>query len=215
MARKIFFSGPKGGSGKTTLAIHFCNFIFFYKKKSVALIGFDIQKELTFLGKGAPYPVYDIHPKKEEDFKGFIDKLPETDYIVFDLPSGISLLTLSFHRYADLIVVPTDSSPLDKFKIKAFEEILLVKGLTIIEKLCLLPNMRIGNEALNKNEDFKALLGFQRIKSIAPLIVHGQALRKLSFVNIENKVFYKYREAFNYITNSKCLQELPDKIKQE
>lgn len=215
MAKKIFFSGLKGGSGKTTLAIHFCNFIFFYKKKRVALVGFDIQKELTFLGKGAPYPIYDIQPKEEEEFKGFINKLPAADYVVFDLPSSINLLTLSFHRYADLIVVPADSSQLDKFKIKAFEEILLVKGLTTIDKLCLLPNMRIGNEALIKNEDFTALLAFQRIKSIAPLIPHSQALRKLNFLNSENNVFYRYREAFNYITNSKCLQELPEKINQE
>jgi len=49
MARKIFFSGLKGGTGKKTLAVHFCNFICYYKKKTVAIVGFDIQKELSFL----------------------------------------------------------------------------------------------------------------------------------------------------------------------
>ncbi len=64
MVKKIFFAGLKGGSGKITLAVHFCNFICYYKKKSVALVGFDIQKELSFLVKGAPYPIVEMQPQE-------------------------------------------------------------------------------------------------------------------------------------------------------
>lgn len=212
MANKIFFSGLKGGSGKTTLAVHFCNFLCYYKKKSVALVGFDIQKELSFLGKGAPYPIVEIQPKNQEEFKAAINKLPEVDYVVFDLPGGINILHLSFHRYADLIVLPTDTNKLDLFKIKAFGELLLVKEITTLDKLCLLPNVRIANETLSKKEDFKALVAFQQIQTIAPLIAHSQAMRKLNFFKIEKEVFYKYREAFNYLINLQCLTELPEKV---
>lgn len=125
MAKKIFFSGLKGGTGKTTLAVHFCNFICYYKKKSVVLVGFDIQKELSFLGKGAPYPICEINPKNHEEFEAAINNLSEIDYVVFDLPCGINLFNISLHRYADLIVLPTDTNPMDLFKIKAFGEILL------------------------------------------------------------------------------------------
>ena len=201
MAKKIFFSGLKGGSGKTTLAVHFCNFLCYHKKKSVALVGFDIQKELSFLGKGAPYPIVEIQPKNQQEFETTVNSLSAVDYIVFDLPGGINILHLSLHRYADLIVLPTDTHKLDLFKIKALGELLLVKEITTLDKLCLLPNMRIANETLSKKEDFKALVAFQQIKSITPLIPHSQAMRKLNFLKIEKEVFYKYREAFNYILN--------------
>jgi len=128
MAKKIFFSGLKGGTGKTTLAIYFCNFICYYL-----------------------------------------------------------------------------------FKTKAFEEVLLAKEITTLDKLCILPNMRIAKETLSKKEDFKALVAFQQIKTIAPLIAHSQAMRKVNFDKIEKEVFYKYRETFNYLVSLKCLLELPQK----
>jgi len=166
MAKKIFFSGLKGGTGKTTLAVHFCNFISYYKNKSVALVGFDIQKELSFLGKGAPYPIYEINPKNHEEFETTINSLSAIDYVVFDLPGGINLFNISLHRYADLIVLPTDANPLDLFKIKAFEEILLAKEITTIDKLCILPNMRIANETLSKKEDLKHWLPFSKLRPL-------------------------------------------------
>jgi len=199
MAKKIFFSGLKGGTGKTTLAVHFCNFICYYKKKSVALVGFDIQKELSFLGKGAPYAIHEINPKNYEEFEAIINSLSEIDYIVFDFPCGVNAFNISLHRYADLIVLPTDTNKLDLFKIKALGEILLAKEITTINKLCILPNMRIGNETLSKKEDFKALVASLQIKTITPLIVHSQALRRLSFFKIDGDVLYKCRETFNYL----------------
>ena len=201
MAKKIFFSGLKGGSGKTTLAVHFCNFIYYYKNKSVALVGFDIQKELSFLGKGAPYSIIEIQPKSHEEFEAVINKLSDIDYIVFDIPGGINVLHLSLHRYADLTVLPTDTNKLDLFKIKALGELLLGKEITTLDKLCILPNMRIANETLCKKKDFEYLVAFQKIQSIAPLVAHNQAMRKLNFLKIEKEVFYKYREAFYYILN--------------
>jgi cellulose biosynthesis protein BcsQ len=211
MAKKIFFSGLKGGTGKTTLAVHFCNFLFYYKNKTVALVGFDIQKELSFLGKGAPYPIYEINPKNHEEFEATLKSLSAVDHVVFDLPGGINLFNISLHRYADLIVLPTDTDKLDLFKIKAFGEILLVKEITTIDKLCILPNTRIANETLSKKEDFKALVAFQQIKAIAPLIAYSQAMRRLDFLKIDGDVLYKYRETFNYIVSLKCLTELPEK----
>lgn len=130
MAKKIFFSGLKGGTGKTTLAIYFCNFICYYL-----------------------------------------------------------------------------------FKTKAFGVVLLAKEITTLDKLCILPNIRIANETLSKKEDFKALVAFQQIKAIAPLIAYSQAMRRVNFDKIEKNVFYKYREAFNYLICLKCLTELPEKVK--
>lgn len=212
MANKIFFSGLKGGSGKTTLAVHFCNFLYYYKKKGVALVGFDIQNELSFLGKGAPYPIVEIQPKNHEEFEAAINSLSSMDYVVVDFPSGINILHLFIHRYADLIILPTDTTKLDLFKIKALGELLLVKGITTLDKLCILPNMRIANGTLSKKEDFSSLISFQQIQTIAPLIPHSQAMRKLNFLKIEKEVFYKYREAFNYLFNLQCLTELPKKV---
>ncbi len=138
-------------------------------------------------------------PKNHEEFEATINSLSSINYVVFDLPGGINFLHLSLHWYADLIVLPTDTNKLDLFKIKALGELLLVKGIITLDKLCILPNMRITNETLSKKEDFSSLVSLQQIQSIAPLIPHSRAMRELNFLKIEKEAFYKYREAFNYL----------------
>lgn len=59
------------------------------------MVGFDIQKELTFLGKGAPYPIFEIQLKNYQEFEAAINKLPEVDYIVSDVLDGINILHIS------------------------------------------------------------------------------------------------------------------------
>tara|TARA_B100001250_G_scaffold404451_1_gene420460 strand:- start:151 stop:942 length:792 start_codon:yes stop_codon:yes gene_type:complete len=137
MARIVVFGNEKGGSGKSTTAIHIL-IALCYKKKRVGALDLDIrQKSLfRFLDNREKYcstsniqiPIpekYYIAPSEKdsklesnfEDEKNFADALnyleAKCDFIIIDCPGGLSNYVKMAHTVADTLITPMNDSLID------------------------------------------------------------------------------------------------------
>ena len=138
MAHIILFGNEKGGSGKTTTAMHLIATLLKLEFK-VATVDIDIrQASLTSYIKnrkktsasgnlGLSIPVhfkmmkdYDMNKSVEytqndiEDFENLINKLKdEYEFIVIDTPGNDNILNRRAHYLADTIITPINDSFLD------------------------------------------------------------------------------------------------------
>ncbi len=114
----ITFGTQKGGTGKTTLAIAFANYLSKIYKKSVQVYDFDFQK--SFYQKWQEDEILDIPKLYEvelvEDAYEFFDldkilgmKESETIYI-FDLAGTLDDSYTELLMYADFIIIPFEYS---------------------------------------------------------------------------------------------------------
>ncbi len=114
----ITFGTQKGGTGKTTLAIAFSNYLSLFKNKEVKVYDFDYQKsffhkwnEDEFLEQPKLYDVTLI-----EDAYDFFDleqilEMKESDTIyIFDLAGTLDDSYTELLMYADYIIIPFEYS---------------------------------------------------------------------------------------------------------
>ncbi len=137
MVKIIVFGNEKGGSGKSTTAIHVA-IALCYKRRSVGIIDLDIrQKSMSrFLENRAdfkkkqksdlPSPIYykidpsDMDSKTEsnsEEEKRFAEALTtleeRCEFLVIDCPGGVSNYVKMAHTVADILVTPMNDSLID------------------------------------------------------------------------------------------------------
>ncbi len=137
MARIVVFGNEKGGSGKSTTAIHVL-IALCYEKKKVGVLDLDIRQKSLFrflenrdnycanFNLQLPSPQrHSITPSEKdskidsnfEDEKNFADALnileAKCDFIVIDCPGGLSNYVKMAHTVADTLVTPMNDSLID------------------------------------------------------------------------------------------------------
>ena len=137
MAKIIVFGNEKGGSGKSTTAIHVA-IALCYQRKSVGIIDLDIRQrsmsrflenrdDYTKKQKSdLPSPTYykidpsDKDSKTEsnsEEEKRFAESLmtleATCEFLVIDCPGGVSNYVKMAHTVADILVTPMNDSLID------------------------------------------------------------------------------------------------------
>ncbi len=114
----VTFSTQKGGTGKTTLAIAFANYLCKFHKKDVKVYDFDYQK--SFYQKWQEDEILDIPQLYDveviEDAYDFFDlekilEMKESDMIyIFDLAGTLDDSYTELLMYADFIIIPFEYS---------------------------------------------------------------------------------------------------------
>ncbi|MEG1592108.1 CobQ/CobB/MinD/ParA nucleotide binding domain protein [Chryseobacterium sp. MOF25P] len=116
----ITFATQKGGTGKTTLAIAFANYISTVSKRKLSVFDFDFQKSFYHKWKEDELleipKLYDVETIGEEDDQLFSDfetiiNLKESDEIIlFDLAGTLDAKYSDLLIYSDFIIIPFEYS---------------------------------------------------------------------------------------------------------
>ncbi|MFL9835800.1 ParA family protein [Chryseobacterium terrae] len=116
----ITFGTQKGGTGKTTLAIAFANYIAMSSERNVNVFDFDFQKSFYHKWKEDELleipKLYDVEIIDEEnkqpfsDFEHLIEMKESEDVNVFDLAGTLDAKYSDLLIYSDFIVIPFEYS---------------------------------------------------------------------------------------------------------
>ena len=116
----ITFATQKGGTGKTTLAIAFANYISTYSKRKINVFDFDYQKsfyhkwkEDEILDLPKLYDVKIIGEEEEQpfsDFETLINLKESEDINLFDLAGTLDAKYSDLLIYSDFIMIPFEYS---------------------------------------------------------------------------------------------------------
>ena len=131
----VVFGNEKGGTGKSTLAMHTIVW-FLYEGLSVASIDVDgrqgtlsryLENRKTYLqtkGSSCPLPEHkrlykDAH---EEELTSSVNSFSSYDLLVIDTPGNDTLLSRKAHALADVLVTPVNDSFIDLDLLVRLEE---------------------------------------------------------------------------------------------
>ena len=116
----ITFATQKGGTGKTTLAIAFANYISMSSQRKINVFDFDFQKSFYHKWKEDELldipKLYDVEIIEEENEQPFTDfekliELKESEEInLFDLAGTLDVKYSDLLIYSDFIVIPFEYS---------------------------------------------------------------------------------------------------------
>ncbi|CAA7197006.1 ParA family protein [Chryseobacterium potabilaquae] len=116
----ITFATQKGGTGKTTLAIAFANYISSFSKRKLNVFDFDYQKSFYYKWKedeqSEVQKLYDVEIVEDEDECPFFDfqrliQLKESEDInLFDLAGTLDAKYSDLLIYSDFIIIPFEYS---------------------------------------------------------------------------------------------------------
>lgn len=121
--RTIMLFSPKGGVGKTTLALHI---LVAASRAGAKAIGVDFDSQQTLRRwaelreqdpKNVERPGFAIGTADLDDWQEVLDALEDFDLAVLDLPPGIKgheAMVNSFAARVDLVVIPTGPSAFDR-----------------------------------------------------------------------------------------------------
>ena len=137
MARIVVFGNEKGGSGKSTTAIHVL-IALCYGKKRVGVLDLDVRQQSLFrflenrdkycsdAKKQLPFPErFNVQTSEKdsklesnyEEERNFADALTalesKCDFIIIDCPGGLSNYVKMAHTVADTLVTPMNDSLID------------------------------------------------------------------------------------------------------
>lgn len=201
MAKKIFFSGLKGGTGKTMLSVNFANYMFFYMRKKVVLISFDFQQHLTFFGEKAPYKILEKNISSDKQINEIIEEIKGFDIAIFDIPSGLEQGIINLHQLADIIAIPFEYTLTDYFKVIGLLELLNRKGIKK-DIIKLIPNKQDRHE----NIEIKLWFNNESVKSnfgdFTPSIHSSYKFKAFKFCSPSRDCFYLLRPTFQFLTNA-------------
>lgn len=196
----IFFSGLKGGTGKTTLSIHLCNYLHFHQNKNVCLVNFDNHRLLSLLAQQyhAPYPVVEC---KIEDYNDALFEGYSCDFLVVDMP-GMASIERSFlmqWERGDAHILPYLSSPLDFYKLQLFFQI-IQKMKLVLRNTFLLPNQFSKQAGAVMQSKLKQQPLFQQSFHL-PYIISSCKIAEISFSPLNNTILNYLRPCFITILN--------------
>lgn len=115
----VVFGTQKGGTGKTTLAISFANYLSLYKEKEVMVYDFDYQKSFYQKWEEDNQTLEDrklYEVEKIEDAEVFFDlekitNMKDSEIVyIFDLAGTLDESYTDLLIYADYIVIPFEYS---------------------------------------------------------------------------------------------------------
>lgn len=116
----ITFATQKGGTGKTTLAIAFANYISNLSERKINVYDFDYQKSFYYKWKEDEVleipKLYDVEIIGEDDeqpfsnFEEIIDMKESEEINLFDLAGTLDVKYSDLLIYSDLIVIPFEYS---------------------------------------------------------------------------------------------------------
>ena len=114
----ITFANPKGGSAKSTTAIHLAR-SFTLSEQSVLLIDCDPQGSLVDWSDAANVPLVDVGvaSNANELKEGIKQYRDEFDWIIVDSAGRLEDLTATAIDLSDLVIIPTQPSPLDSWAV--------------------------------------------------------------------------------------------------
>lgn len=116
----VTFATQKGGTGKTTLAIAFANYVSIHSKRKVNVFDFDFQKSFYHKWKEDELleipKLYDVQIIDEEneqpltDFETLIELKESEELNIFDLAGTLDVKYSDLLIYSDFIVIPFEYS---------------------------------------------------------------------------------------------------------
>lgn len=116
----ITFATQKGGTGKTTLAIAFSNYVSAISKRKVNVFDFDFQKSFYHKWKEDELldipKLYDVVIIEEDnkqpyaDFESLIELKESEEINIFDLAGTLDVKYSDLLIYSDFIVIPFEYS---------------------------------------------------------------------------------------------------------
>lgn len=108
----IALVNQKGGTGKTTAAVHLASWLS--NQKTVMLVDADAQQSSSFWLNSLNFPIENL---VESDPEGLFETLPKLsskyDFVVVDGPGSLSETTKAILTRSDLALVPCQPSGLD------------------------------------------------------------------------------------------------------
>lgn len=198
--KTIFFSGFKGGTGKTTLAVNFCRYLQFYEKQKVTLVDTDELNLLAILCKDSEVPINVISHTEIVDHT-FISSFSNQNFLVVDCSSQFSPENLTSLQVADYFIVPFQYSVLDYCKMDAFVHTVINVGKKLND-IMLLPNQ--FSERMSIDTTARSLIS-QNSKMnklhMLPTIPRSTRFMELGFGPPDPTIFNYMRPAFNNIMN--------------
>lgn len=114
----IVFASPKGGAGKSTSAVILAT-VLSSKNASVTMIDADPNKPLARWARlpGRPEKLVVIDTATEDTVIDEIEKAAQTSaFVIVDLEGTASRMVAYAISQADLVIIPTQGSPLDAFE---------------------------------------------------------------------------------------------------
>jgi chromosome partitioning protein len=149
----IALANPKGGVGKTTIAVHVAILAHEHGRRT-AFIDADAQESSTRWLRGMGEPFGPAHRfRNPDDLIGRIDAIvEEAELTIADGPAGLSEITRVLIMAADLVLMPCGPSALDLYALKDALRVLrhaqkIRKG---PPKGCLIPNKLQANYRLSR-----------------------------------------------------------------
>lgn len=110
--KTFLVANPKGGCGKTTIAI---NLAGYFARRGQRVVLSDLDRQRSALGWLARRPAHlpTIHPWDGRDAKGFGSEL-DPEIVILDAPAGMRGERLKIAvKHVDRVLIPVQPSPLD------------------------------------------------------------------------------------------------------
>ncbi len=199
----IFFSGLKGGTGKTTLSVHLCNYLHFHQKKHVHLLNFDNHHLLSLLAQQYHTP-YAVTECKLEDCNDSLLNNFHCDFLVIDMPGIASIEKPLLARWerGDAHILPYLGSALDFYKLQLFFQIVQNRKLTL-RNTFLLSNQFNKQAGAIMQTNLKQQALFQTSYHL-PYIISSNKIATLSFSPLNNTMITYLRPCFITLLNKIC-----------